>query len=314
MLKPPRLKPGDVIAIIAPSGPAPADAVDRAVAAMEGRGYKTRVLEGVRERLDGAGYLAGTDERRLADLHEALSAPGIAAVFCAVGGYGSLRLFASLRPELLARSPRIFAGYSDITALHLAFQQGAGVVTFHSPVACSIPRLDAPAADCFWRAIERAEPLPLPGQEEAGVETVAPGVAEGRLAGGNLSLMAHAVGSRFSPDFAGKIVLIEDVGERVYRADRYLTQLLNAGTLQRAAGFVVGRLTGWQAEEQKASTAPVECSPEWVWRDRLAPLGKPCIVNFPFGHERNPLTLPLGALARVDATACRLEMLESAVE
>jgi muramoyltetrapeptide carboxypeptidase len=134
------------------------------------------------------------------------------------------------------------------------------------------------------------------------------GRAEGALAGGCLCLLAHACGSNFAPDFRGRIVLIEDVGEAVYRADRYLIQLRNAGLLQQAAGFVVGALTGWQKQEAD----PPRSTPDALWRDLLAPLGKPTITGFPFGHEANPLTLPLGVRVRLDADAKTLTLLESA--
>jgi muramoyltetrapeptide carboxypeptidase len=135
------------------------------------------------------------------------------------------------------------------------------------------------------------------------------GRAKGRLAGGCLELLSSAVGTPETPDFTGRIVVFEDVGIATYRVDRSLTQLKRAGLLERAAGFVIGTVAGWEREEKE----PPVLTPDAVWRDHLAPLGKPTLLGFPFGHEPNPLSLPLGCLAELDTDAGTLTVLEPAV-
>jgi muramoyltetrapeptide carboxypeptidase len=309
MQRPPRLRPGDAIGVIAPAGPVPEAELNAGVETLRMRGYRVEVGAHVLDRLPDRDYLAGHDAARAEDLNAMLARDDIRAVFCARGGYGSMRLFPLLRLEEAARRPRIFTGYSDITSLHLALTQGAGQITFHGPNLTALPRLDAVSSELFWRLLEAPEPYgALPAPPEA-ITTLVGGCAVGELAGGNLCLLAHACGSRFTPDLRDKIVLIEDVNEAVYRADRDLMQLRNAGCLDGVAGFVVGTLTGWR----KAEADPPRNNPDVLWQDFLAPLGKPTIVGFPFGHEPNPLTLPLGVRACLDADARTLTLLEPAV-
>ncbi len=276
--------------------------------AIEARGYCPVVGDHVLARLDDCDYLAGDDELRLADLQRAFADETNAAIFAARGGYGSMRLFPRLDLHPLRVRPRIFVGYSDITSLHLALNLGANCITFHGPNATALPSLNPTATDLFWRLIEQPVAFgPLPA-DTTSVTTLVGGCAEGELTGGNLCLLSHACGSRYAPDFRDRIVLIEDVGEAIYRADRDLTQLLNAGILQRAAGFVIGTITGWRAQEKD----PPRNSPDVLWRRLIAPLGKPTIVGFPFGHETDPLTLPLGVRASLNADARTLTLLEPA--
>ena len=182
-------------------------------------------------------------------------------------------------------------------------------MTFHSPNATSLRNLDALSSDVFWRSLEQTEALgTLPANSDT-LQTIVGGTAEGELAGGCICLLAHACGSRYPPDFAGKIVLLEDVGEAVYRVDRDLTQLRNAGAFDNAAGFVIGTITRWQQSEAE----PPVNTPSALWQDFFARMGKPAIAGFPFGHEPNPLTLPLGVRAHLDATNRALTLLEAAV-
>ncbi|HLH80164.1 MAG TPA: LD-carboxypeptidase [Chthonomonas sp.] len=313
MRPPPRLRAGDQIGIIAPSGPVPSEELFQAKSFIEQRGYKVVLGDHVLVQHPTNNYLAGTDEERFSDLQSFLRRPEIAAIFCARGGYGVQRLYPKLTPELFDGPPKIVTGYSDITALHLAISHYTDWITFYSPNATSLIRLDGAksevALNCFWKMLEEPQPFgTLPASPQT-IETLVGGVSEGPLAGGCLSLLAHACGSRFQPDFCGKLVLIEDVNEPVYRVDRYLTQLLNAGILQEAAGFIVGTVTGWRKHEQEDSSNQLYS----LWEDLLLPLGKPTIVGFPFGHEPNPLTLPLGTRAQLDADAKTLTILEPSV-
>jgi muramoyltetrapeptide carboxypeptidase len=309
MHRPARLTPGATIGIVAPSSPVPETDLAEGIALLRGRGYRVEVGEHVLDTLPDNDYLAGNDAARLADLHAMLTRSDVNAVFCARGGYGALRLYPHLDLGRVGDAPRIFTGYSDITSLHLALAHDAGQITFHSPNVTALPRLDILSATLFWSLVECAEPygvLPAPPEQ---MTTLVGGRVEGELVGGNLCLLAHACGSRYTPDFRGKIVLLEEVNEAVYRVDRDLMQLRNAGVLDEAVGFVLGNLTGWR----KSEADPPRNSPEALWRDYLVPLGRPTLLGFPFGHEPNPLTLPLGARASLDADARTLTLLEPAV-
>ncbi len=303
------LDPGDTIGVIAPSSPEQSSSLDDAVSMLENRGYRVLLGKHYNAVHNPLSYLAGCDNDKAEDLHSLWQDDSVKAVFCLRGGYGALRMYPYINERLFTGIPKIFAGYSDITALHLVINNHCNKITLHSPMLVSLAKLtDESAIDTFWHLVEKKETLgTLPADPEK-MSTIVGGVVEGELAGGNLCILAHSVGSRFSPNFRGKIVLLEEVGEPVYRVDRYLTQLLNAGILQEAAGFVVGFDTGWEQHEK----GDTRYNPESIWHDRLAPLGKPLITGFPFGHEPNPLTLPLGVVSRLDANERTLTLLEPA--
>lgn len=304
-----RLKHGDTVGIIAPSGPVQKEELEQGLAVIRARGYKVVVGEHVLATMPGNNYLAGSDDKRAYDLNEMFARDEIRAVFCARGGYGAMRLFDRLDWNILRGNPKIFAGYSDITSLHLALTQQAGYVTFHGPNVTSLPRLDTRANDVFWRLLESAAPMGMLPSEPDSMETIVPGVVEGELAGGCICLLAHACGSKHAPHFANKIVILEDVQEAVYRVDRDLTQLRNAGAFDHVAGFLIGTVTHWRKQEAD----PPANTPAALWREFFAPMGKPTLGGFHFGHEPNPLTLPLGVRARLDADARTLSLLQPAV-
>ena len=274
---------------------------------IEHRGYRVELGKNVMAVAPHCDYLAGTDEQRAEDLQEMLTRSDIDAVFCSRGGYGSMRLFDLLDWKEIAKHPKIFVGYSDITSLHTALARH-GWVTFHSPMVSALPKLDATSSALFWSLLEKTEAFgELPTEYEK-LQTVVSGEATGELIGGNLTLLAQACGSKHAPDFRGKIALIEDVNDAIYHADRDLTQLKNAGAFDHAAGFVLGTLTGWEKHED----SPPKNSPEKLWQDIFAPLGKPTISGFPFGHISHALSLPLGVRARLNADDKTLTLLESA--
>ena len=310
MRKPSPLDPGDAIGIVAPSSPVPADELQKGIAVLEERGYRVVVGANVLATTPNNDYLAGSDEARAADLETLFSSEEIAAVICARGGYGATRLLSRLNWDRIASHPKLFLGYSDITSLHTALARKAGLVTLYGPNVTSLPKLDEVSSRLLWRLLEDPVALGTLPTEGAALQTVVPGQAEGETAGGCLSLLSHACGSDFAPDFRDKIVLIEDINEAIYRADRDLMQLRNAGLLDEAAGFVLGTITNWQKKEAD----PPRNTPQTLWQEIFGPLGKPALAGFPFGHEPNPLTLPLGVRARLDAGAQTLTLLESATQ
>lgn len=308
--KPARLCPGDTIGVAAPAGPVERDGLERGVAILQKRGYRVALGEHVLDTLPEYSYLAGRDADRAADLNALFADDTIDAIFCARGGYGSARLLPLLDWERIAAHPKLFVGFSDITSLHSALAVRANLITIHGKMLTTLDRLDALSSEVFWRLLEEPTPLGLLPTPDAEIQTVVAGTAVGALAGGCLCLLAHACGTPDAPDFRDKIVVLEDVGEAVYRADRDLIQLRNAGHLEQAAGFIVGTITNWKQQE----ATPPQNTPDTIWADILAPLGKPLITGFPFGHEPNPLSLPLGVQAELDATSGQVRLLESATQ
>lgn len=315
LLRPPRLEPGDLIGLAAPASPLPQPTdLDRAVARLEALGF--RVLP-ARHLLRRRGYLAGTDRQRAADLHQLVRDRRIKAILSLRGGYGCARLLPWLDPRLFREHPKILVGYSDLTALHCALLNHAQLITFHGPMAVpDFARPDLPnfTVQSFLRLLTRPEPYgslrdhaPAPAPR-----ILRPGRAVGPLLGGNLTVLVSTLGTPWQPDFRGRILVLEEVGEPPYRVDRLLTQLLNAGLLQQVAGIAVGVCE--RCEEPVASTSD-EPRPtlQDVWKDRLGPLRKPVVLGLPFGHTPCNATLPLGARAELDADRGDLILTEPAV-
>lgn len=306
--RPPRLQPGMTIGVIAPASAVRDPHLDTGFEAIRARGYQVETGSGLYNR---HGFLAGTDRGRAQDFTDMFARKEIDAVFCARGGYGASRILEHVDWEIVRRNPKPFVGYSDITALQLAMERFTGLITLHGPMVTTLGEgLSEPAKECFWRMLEKAEPPGTYHSQGADVKTLVGGTAEGRLAGGNMTLLCASIGTPEMPDFRDRIVLLEDVGEPAYRIDRILVHLHRSGLLQQAAGFVIGTAIGWEEEEN----SPPVIRLEDVWREHFVPLGKPTIIGFPFGHIDSPLTIPLGCRACLHADACELTVLEPAVE
>jgi muramoyltetrapeptide carboxypeptidase len=309
-VKPPRLRPGDVIGLIAPAGPVlNAERVETGVRYLEGLGYRVRLGEHARAQ---RGYLAGTDAQRVADLNAMLNDPQVKAIFALRGGYGSPRLLPDVDYEAARRQPKIFVGHSDVTALQLALHRRTGLVTFSGPMV--VPDFGAApdpfTEENFWRLLTssaRVGLLPSPPGEPAVPRRG--GRAEGRLLGGNLSLLLSGLGTPFSPTFRDALLVVEDVNEHLHRVDRMFTQLRNAGILSQIRGLVLGRFTRCHPH------APGEphLTLEEIFGDASAWVPGPVLEGFPYGHVAQKLTLPLGLRARVDADRGTVEVLEGAV-
>jgi muramoyltetrapeptide carboxypeptidase len=298
--RPPALQPGDVVAVVAPAGPVPRDAFFRGLRILEGR-YLVQHDEALFSR---EGYFAGSDARRAAELNRYLRDPQVKAIVCARGGYGLLRILPLLDADALRARPRPIVGFSDVTAL-LAWAHGAaGVRTIHGPVVTQLGELPAADAAALVRLLE--EPAPT-GPWFREMTAVVPGRARGPLLGGNLEVLSRLVGTRYLPRLQGAILVLEEVGERPYRIDRTLTQLLLAGVLDGVAGVVVGRLEKCEEPDGSGPSAAE------VVRERLAPLGVPFCVGAPVGHAERNKPFPFGAPALLDATAGTLELAEGAV-
>ncbi|MFJ8228848.1 LD-carboxypeptidase [Streptomyces sp. NPDC094448] len=289
-----KLHPGDRVAIVAPAGPVPGDTLDEGLAPVRAWGLEPVVMPHARGTHREFGYLSGTDEERAADLTRAWCDPAYAAVFCARGGYGAQRMadlvdWAAIR----AAGPKVFVGYSDVTALHEAFAVRAGFATLHGPMPGAVTFLKDEATRESLRATlfepESRLTLALPT-----ARALVPGRARGVTLGGCASLLASDLGTRHArPGTAGGLLLLEDVDEQDYRLDRILTQLIRSGWLDGVAGIALG---SW-----------AECG-SWdrlreLFRDRLGHLGVPVVEELGFGHGPTNLTIPLGVPAVLDADA-----------
>ncbi|MBL9037056.1 MAG: LD-carboxypeptidase [Archangium sp.] len=283
----PPLAPGARVAVVAPSGPFDAAALERGIEVVS-----RRYVVSIRPVLQPHRYLAGTDAQRLDAVQRAFDDDGVSAVFAARGGYGAMRLLPTLR---LAPKPVI--GFSDVTALHAALST-AGLRSVHGPV---VTQLGNQPADVSERLFALLEGKPVGALH--GTEALRAGVAEGPLLGGNLSVLASLVGTRFMPSLRGAVLLLEDIGERPYRLDRMFTQLRLSGALDGVAGIALGEFTG--CEEKDAAYSSAE-----VWRELIQPLGVPCVAGFAIGHGAINQPVVFGARVRLDAAEKTLTPLE----
>jgi muramoyltetrapeptide carboxypeptidase len=289
MLFPPILAPGARVALVAPAGPLrDQQDLDRSVANVASFGWVAVPGEYVLAR---DGYLAGPDEQRLADLNRFLRDDSIDAIWCIRGGYGVMRLLEGIDYDALTKNPKAIIGYSDITALHAAVSRRCGLVSFHGATARAhlTPTTHKSLGDTLtepWGKITIAEPsmTPLVG-----------GTARGRLAGGNLALVAALAGTPYAPRLDGAILILEDVNEAVYRIDRMLTQLWLSGVLRNVAGIAFGGFT-----EIPDDPANAERPLQRVLEEFAARCGVPCVSGFPMGHVDDQNTYPLGAMATLN--------------
>jgi len=310
ILKPPRLRRADVIGLISPaSPPLPAEKIEKGARYLEGLGYRVKLGEHVAAQ---HGFFAGTDAQRLSDLNAMLNDPQIKAIFAIRGGYGSPRLLPFVDYRAVRRRPKIIVGFSDVTALQLALLRRTGLITFSGPLPGVEfwQKPDPYTEEHFWRLLtstRRVGPLPNPRNEPS--HSRIPGRAEGRLLGGNLSLLVSNLGTRFSPDYRGTILVLEDVGEHFHRIDRMFTQLRNAGILDQINGLVLGHFTNCKASD----SAKPHLKLNEIIEEVLSWLNVPVVEGFQYGHVARKLTVPFGLRARLDAGRGTLTVTESAV-
>lgn len=305
MRKPRTLKAGDTISIVSPASPILEEKLQRGLAVLEAAGYRTRLGPHV---LDSDFYLAGSDADRASDLMNAFLDPESSAVLCSRGGYGCARLMPHLDLDAMARSTKMFIGFSDVTTLHLALNR-RGLATFYAPMALTFVTEREPwVYESFLSMLKGDPSIPLHAPKG---QMVVRGSATGEVTGGCLCLLCDSLLTPDPLDAAGKILLIEDVDENPHRVDAMFTHLLNAGILQSAAGIVVGEMTG--TDDREDSTIGRRPWTEIV-AERLQRIDVPSIIKFPFGHARAMLSLPLGLKARLDASAGTLTYLETSCE
>jgi muramoyltetrapeptide carboxypeptidase len=315
LVRPHRLRPGDTIGLINPSGAVyergPYDDTYERLAAL---GFRVKEGAHLRARY---GHMAGTAQQRADDLHAMFRDPEVAGILAMTGGSGANRVLPLLDFDLIAQHPKFLGGFSDLTALITAVHVRTGLVTFHSPLgrsewnAFSVEHFRAVVMDAQDHTLRNA---PVTGDDlvpqDGRITTLNGGTAQGPLIGGNLAVLTSLAGTPFWPSFDGAILFLEDVNEYVYRIDRMLSTLMLSGALEQVAGVVLGGFTDCKPSEGSFGSLTLD----EVFDDYFGGLGVPVYRGAQFGHVRRKFTLPLGVQAEIDADAGTLRLLESAVE
>jgi len=304
-MKAKRLKIGDTIGMVAPASPSDSSKVEKAVKYLNNLGYIVKAGKSV---FSSRGYLAGGDELRAFDINNMFEDDEVNAVFCLRGGYGSQRILDLIDFQLIRKNPKIFMGYSDITALLNAIYQKCGLITFHGPMGGDFAGgLGKQTKRAMKNALESTEPIgEIPNPEIP--EIVAEGKGKGALVGGNLSIVAASLGTPYEINTQGCVLLLEDVFEEPYSVDRMLTQLRLAGKFKDVSGIILGDWGNLEPEEPEKSL-----SFEEVFKDIFEDIGKPVIKGLKIGHCKPNITVPIGAEVSIDTDTVTLCVLESAV-
>lgn len=272
------LYPGATIAVLAPASPFPCDPLERACEIIEAAGFQVQPGRHLHNRL---GYLAGDDVERAEDLIQALTSPQVAAIVCARGGYGSSRLLDHIPFASLRRNPKIFLGFSDITFLHGALLRQAHWATFHGP---NLARSDNTSDDVrtILETLAGNRPFRWTLRDD---QVLRRGTATGPVIGGNLTCLAHLIGTPYFPDLDSSLLLLEDRGEALYRLDRLINHLKLAGAFDRLAGLLLGQFS--------------ECGRQDKILDMIVqhikPFDFPVVFDLPFGHTSVNHIIPLGS-------------------
>lgn len=297
-MKPLPLRRGEKIGVVAPSGSVNDEQLCAGVEMLRQAGFGVELAQGI---LDRKGYLAGEQRKRAKALEDLFKREDIAAIFCARGGFGSIQMLPFLDAEAIRLHPKVFVGYSDVSILLNWLLQRCGMVTFHGPmVAMEIARgLKGRTKEFFWGTLmgeKRKWQLQVP-------ETFRPGFAEAEMVGGCLSIVVTTLGTPYEIKTAGKILFLEDIGERPYRIERMLTHLKMAGKLEEIAGLVFGSFTDCEGEGDRGLREIIQ----ELFRD--APY--PVIAGLEAGHGEENLLLPFGAKMTLDGKTGSLSLLES---
>lgn len=313
-VKPPRLRPGDVLGVVAPAGfVADRFGLDEISETVRAMGLVPRLAPHLTAR---DGYLAGPDDVRAKDLMAMFADDEVRGIMAVRGGWGTARLLPYLDFAAIARKPKLFAGFSDNTALLLALLARSDLASVHGP---TLATSWTPEAWSSFRSLAFAGEMPTYavaayngpnlGARRSDLRTFHAGVARGRLIGGNLSVLSALVGTPYLPDFTGAILFLEDTNESEYRIDRMLTQLALAGILGKVAGVVFGQCTNCTNPDGGWSNFTVY----EVLDQRLAGLGIPAFQGAAIGHIAGQMSLPVGVMAQMDADKGTITLLEPAV-
>lgn len=283
IIRPPRLKNGDTLGIAAPAGPFEVDLFKRGTQVLRDMGFVLKIPEGIFQH---QGFLAGADPERAEILNNLFADPEVRGIVCARGGYGSTRVLPFLDWEAIQANPKVFVGFSDITVLHHLIRSRCGLPTFHGPMVTTLA--NAPKITCQAFRDTLTSPASISIAAGKG-RVVRPGEGAGLVVGGNLSMLCHLLGTPLQPDFAGRILLLEEVNEAPYRIDRMLRQMQLAGCFDEVAGVVFGDFVDCGDPRTIAAIIDV------LFKDCAFPV----LTGFPVGHGRVNHTLPMGIEAVV---------------
>lgn len=307
IIVPHRLEPGDTIAIVAPASPPLHPSVfDTAREKLESAGFKVQISPIAKKRL---GFLAGSDAERLRDFNRAITSPKVRAILCVRGGHGCFRIANAIDLAALKRDPKLIIGLSDITVIHSLLTSQLNMSSLHGPVAQGLAQEDCPPFtwQSFLRSISSngthtgsiCDGYP---DYSSTVYSLKRGKATGRLVGGNLTILTSLIGTKYFPNLDGKILFFEEIGEMPFRIDRCLTRLRMSGCLDKVAGFALGLFKDCEYRPFKdGDYVEYKQTLRDVFKDRLAPLGKPMVVGLPFGHTPTNVSLSTLSLATLDA-------------
>lgn len=301
-----KLKKGDTIGIIAPASCTTYEKVLEAKKNIEDMGYQ--VILGECTKKQWYSY-AGTDEERAEEINSFFADKNIDAIICMRGGYGSNRLIELLDFEVIKRNPKIFVGYSDITTLHIALNEKANLITFHGPMAVSnfTGNYNRDTYENFIEILSNSRDKQSIKNITKELKVLNEGRAKGKLVGGNLATLIATLGTEYDLDYNGKILFLEDVGEKTYKIDRFLNQLKKHGVFEKIEGLVLGDFKNCIQDSEKDMTL-LE-----VFQNYFKELKKPVIYNFESGHSEPMLTLPLGAICEIDTYNKEIKVLERVV-
>ncbi len=295
-VKPPRLVPGDTIGIVAPASPFDQERFNKGVAVLESMGFRISFDDDI---FIEQGYLAGTDAQRADFLNRLFADREIKAIVCVRGGFGAMRVLALLDYEAIEKHPKIFVGFSDISALLSVLDTRCGLVAFHGPMVTTLADADQETKEALMAALTsdvKLELIPANGR------VIKPGQASGPIVGGNLTTLCHLVGTPYAPSYNGKIVFFEDRGEAAYRIDRMLSQMKLAGCFEGLVGMVLGSFEDCGEFDEICR----------ITAEMFKDAGIPVLAGFDIGHGKTNITIPLGIEATLDADQQRLTFHESA--
>jgi len=309
-LKPNKLLKGDLIGIISPaSSPDDLSLIESGVRYIEGLGYHTILGKNVGKI---RGYLAGTDEERVEDIHQMFSDKKVKAIFCLRGGYGAFRLLDKINYKLIRNNFKIFVGFSEITTLQMAFLQKSNLITFAGPMV--LPNFSKEVStyteENFWRMITSTKkPGMVELPESCKLSSLNPGIVSGSVIGGNLAVFVSLLGTKFLPDLKNKILFLEEINEPPYKIDRMLNQLRLNNVFKKVKGVILGSFVDCREPDEKKKTLTLEEVLEDYFRD----LKIPVIHSFPHGHIKDLVTLAIGSKIKLNATKGFVEFTENGV-
>ena len=295
MIRPKPLKKGDKIGLIGTSSPISQDRIEPSIKAMEDLGFEVVLGESCRQC---HGFLSGRDDVRAKDINKMFKDESIKGIFAIRGGYGASRLLDMLDYNMIKKNPKVFAGYSDVTALHNVLNEKCKLITFHTPMASTefYKGVDDYTMNYFKKNIFTDKPLGIlknpDGQE---IKTLVSGKAKGTLVGGNLSLVASSMGTQYEINTKGKILFLEDVSEDPYKIDRMLLQLKQCSKFKDAAGIILGAWTGCEAKKGDTSLSLME-----IFEELIKTENTPTIYNLACGHCIPTMSIPLGANIKIN--------------